>query len=102
LQAPSFEFLVPGFRSPDGSLRADKVNKGYTTRLNYLGESQTIELYGRLHADLFNSDRMLTNGVDMNIRLSRVPEAFCLPGTTNDVKVRIQILDATLFVTQME
>jgi hypothetical protein len=45
---------------------------------------------------------MLINGVDMNIRLTRVPEAFYLLGTTDDVKVRIKILDATLFVTQTE
>jgi hypothetical protein len=53
-----------------------KNNSGYTTRLNYLGKSQTMELNGRLHADLFNSERMLINGVDMNINLTRVPEAF--------------------------
>jgi hypothetical protein len=85
-----------------GSLTADKANKGYTTRLNYLSESQTVELYGRIHADLFNSDRMLINVVDMNIRLTRAPEAFYLLGTTDDVKVRIKILDATFFVTQTE
>jgi hypothetical protein len=96
----SFWFMDSG--TENGSLTADKANKGYTTRLNYLSESQTIELYGRLHADLFNSDRMLINGVDMNIRLTRAPEAFYLLGTTDDVKVRIKILDATLFVTQTE
>ena len=53
-----------------------KDNNGYTTRLKYIGNSQTVELYGRLHADLFNSDKMLTNGVDVNIKLSRTPEAF--------------------------
>jgi hypothetical protein len=43
---------------------------------------------------------MLINGVDMNIRLTRAPEAFYLLGTTDDVKVRIKVLDATLFVTR--
>ena len=86
----------------DGKLSADKENKGYATRLNYLSKSQTVELYGRLHADLFNSDRMLINGVDMNIRLTRAPEAFYLLGPEDDPKVRIKILDATLFITQIE
>ena len=57
----------------DGTLMAEKENKGYATQLNYLSKSQTVELYGKLHADLFNSDRMLVNGVDMNIRLTRAP-----------------------------
>jgi hypothetical protein len=45
---------------------------------------------------------MLINGVDMNIKLTRAPEAFYLLGTSDDAKVRIKILDATLFVTQVE
>jgi hypothetical protein len=93
----SFWFLDSS--TSDGEL---KKNSGYTTRLNYLGKSQTIELYGRLHADLFNSDRMLINGVDMNIKLTRAPEAFYLLGPSDDTKLRIKILDATLFITQVE
>ena len=29
-----------------------KDNNGYSTRLEYISNSQTVELYGRLHADL--------------------------------------------------
>jgi len=36
-----------------------KDNNGYSTRLKYIGKSQTVERYGLLHADLFNSDKML-------------------------------------------
>ena len=53
-----------------------KNNTGHATRLHYLGNSNTIELFGRLHADLFNSDKMLINGVDMNINPGLVP--WCL------------------------
>jgi hypothetical protein len=59
-----------GTSTGDGSLSADKAN---TTWLNHLNESKNIELQGRLHADSFNSDRMLINGVDMNIKLTRAP-----------------------------
>jgi len=38
----------------------------------------------------------------MNIKLTRTPEAFYLLATSNDTKVRIKILDATLFITQVE
>jgi hypothetical protein len=86
----------------DGALSASKENKGFASRLVFLNNCQAIELYGRLHADFFNSDRMLINGVDMNIKLTRAPEAFCLLGPSDDAKVRIKILDPTLFVTQVE
>jgi hypothetical protein len=79
-----------------------KDNSGYTSRLTYLNNSQTVELYARLHADLFNSDKMLINGVAMNIKLTSAPEAFYLLGLSDDTKVRIKILDATLFIPQLE
>jgi hypothetical protein len=86
----------------DGKLTAVAGNKGYESRLKFVNSSETIELSGRLHADLFNSDEMLINGVDMNIKLKRAPEAFYLLGPSDDTKVRIKIEDATLYVDQAE
>jgi len=79
-----------------------KENTGYAKRSNYLSNSKTLKLYGRLHADLFSSDNMLINGVDMNIKLTCAPDAFYLLTPSDDNKVRIKILDATLFITQVE
>ena len=67
--------LVSSFWYLDSSSEL-KDNTGYATRLNYLSHSQTLELYGRPHADLFNSDKMPINGVDMNVKLTRAPESF--------------------------
>ena len=44
---------------------------------------------------------MLINGVDRNIKLIRAPDAFCF-GSSDVNKVPIKILDATLFITQVE
>ena len=63
-----------------------KDNTGYATLLKYLSNSQTIELYGRGHADLISSDKMLINGVDTNIKLTRAPEAFYLLAPSDDIK----------------
>jgi len=79
-----------------------KDNNGYTELVKYIGNSQTVEMYGRMHADLFNSDKMLINCIDMNIKLTRTPEAFYLLAPNDDTNVRIKILDATLFITQVE
>jgi len=59
-------------------------------------------MYGRLYANLFSSDKMLINGVDMNIKLTRTPEAFYWLEPTDDIKVRIKILDAIPFITQVQ
>ena len=45
---------------------------------------------------------MLINGIDMNIKFERALETFYLLAPSNDTKVRIKILDATLFITQVE
>jgi hypothetical protein len=45
---------------------------------------------------------MLINGVDRNIKLIRVPDAFYLLAASDDNKLRIKILDAALFITQVE
>ena len=71
-------------------------------RSYYLRNGKILELYWRLHADFFNSDKMLINGVDINIKLTRAPESFYLGGPSGDNKVRIKILYDTLFITQAE
>ena len=38
----------------------------------------------------------------MNIKLTRAPESFYLLAPSDDAKERIKILDATLFITQVE
>jgi hypothetical protein len=45
---------------------------------------------------------MLINGVDMNIKLTRAPEAFNLLAPSDDNKLHTKILDATLFIHQVE
>jgi hypothetical protein len=68
-------FWVLDSPTSDGAL---KDNSGHDTRLKYLSNNETVELYGRLDAGLSNSYEMLINGVDMNIKLTRAPEAFYL------------------------
>ena len=68
----------------------------------YLSNSKTIELYERLHADFFNSDKMLINGVYMNIKLTRAAEAFYLLTPSDDTKLRFKVIDGTLFISQVE
>jgi len=45
---------------------------------------------------------MQINGVDINVKLTRAPDAYFLLAPSADNKVRIDILDATLYVTQVE
>jgi hypothetical protein len=44
---------------------------------------------------------MLIHGVDMNIKLTRAPKSFYLLVPSDDTKLRIKILDANVFITQV-
>jgi len=44
---------------------------------------------------------MLINGVDMNIKLT-LHQKLSFLTTSDDTKLRIKILDATLFITHVE
>jgi len=45
---------------------------------------------------------MLVNGVDMNNKLTRAPDSFYLLAHSDDTKIRIKIVDATLFISLVE
>jgi len=45
---------------------------------------------------------MLTSGVDMNIKHTRAADSFYLLAPSDDNKVLIKNLDATLFITHVE
>jgi hypothetical protein len=51
---------------------------------------------------LFDSNNLLINDVDNNVKLTRSVTPFYLLGPSADAKVRVEISDATLFVTQVE
>ena len=70
-------------------LDSPRENTGYAKRLIHLSNGKTLEKYGRLHGDLFNSDKILINGVDMSIKLTRAPDPFYLLTPSNDNKVLI-------------
>lgn len=65
-------------------------NHGYIKRKLLTAASQTIEMMGRLHSDLFAQDRYLINNVDMKITLTRSKDVFCLMGEDNEFKVVIK------------
>lgn len=81
---------------------AKDTNKGYIKRKKLLARSNEVELIGRLHADLFNQTKLLLNGVDIRIRLTKARSEFFLLGPSNDTKVLLKITDASLHVKNIE
>ena len=82
-------------------------NVGFTTRRR-LGElGANISLMGKVHADFFNQSRILVDGVDMHIKLTRSPAAFCLMRSDAEVdggappNFKIKIDSISLYVRKI-
>ena len=58
----------------------DIKNKGFQTRGALTAESKSVEMIGRLHCDIFQQDRYLLNGMDLNVKLIPSSEKFHLMG----------------------
>lgn len=84
------------FYPDDGNLDASDTNNGFVTREKKL--KNTVELYGKLHADILNSPILLGYGTELKIRLTRAPAAFVLLSSNPKSKMDFEITDATLYV----
>ena len=76
-------------------------NTGFIRRANLTAQSQKIDLLGHLHADLFFQEKLLLNGVDVKIKLTRSKDAFCLMAGGAPARYKVQILSASLFVKKV-
>ena len=73
-------------------------NLGWIKRRSLMGKSNTIDMFGRLHADIFFQDRYLLNNVEMKLRLSRQKSSFSLTGDATAANYKVIIKKAVLYV----
>lgn len=66
--------------SMDSVVIDDGPNKGLVQRAQFSEESKEVHLLGPLHSDIFFSERLLLNSVDLRIKLTRASDAFSLMG----------------------
>ena len=53
-------------------------NAGLVARRKLLSTTQSVDLIGHLHCDVFNQEKLLVNGVEVRVRLVRSRDSFCL------------------------
>ncbi|XP_065446047.1 uncharacterized protein F54H12.2-like [Chrysemys picta bellii] len=78
----------------------DGGNLGFVRRAKLTARSRTVELLGHLHSDLFFQEKLLLNGVDVKIKLTRSKDAFCLMGSAAE-GFKLRIVSASLFVKKV-
>ena len=75
-------------------------NAGFIDRRKKIALGRSLELYDRLHLDMWFQEKYLLNGVDLRLRLNRSSAAFHLMAHANEWKTIIQ--EARLYVRRVE
>ena len=78
------------------------ANLGYTKRKALAAQSREIDMFGRMHLDLFSQNRYLLNGVEIRMRLIRSKDAFCLHGNVNQATNKVSLKEVSLFVRKIK
>ncbi|XP_069488967.1 uncharacterized protein F54H12.2-like [Ambystoma mexicanum] len=76
----------------------DGANAGFIKRAAHATGSSNFDLLGRLHSDLFFQEKLMVNGVDLKIKLSRNKDSFCL---YSDEAYKLIIVSASLFIERV-
>ncbi|XP_060091260.1 uncharacterized protein F54H12.2-like [Heteronotia binoei] len=83
------------------STALDGDNDGFVKRAALAAGSRKIDFLGQLHSDLFFQEKLLLNGVDVKIKLTRSKNAFCLMAGDLNRDCKLIILSASLFVKKV-
>ena len=79
-------------------------NQGFMTRKQLGQGRRIIGLMGRLHADVFNQNRLLIDGVDVHVQLTRAEDRFCImaPGGDGAENYKLKLEEASLFIRKVK
>ncbi|XP_056102088.1 uncharacterized protein F54H12.2-like [Rhinichthys klamathensis goyatoka] len=75
-------------------------NGGLTKRSLYTSGSKVVELLAPIHSDIFFQEKLILNGVDIKIRMTRSQDEFCLM-RCDDVAYKLNIVTASLYVKKV-
>lgn len=87
------------YKDTAGKFNDFKDNDGLVKRSSFIKGSKTVDLMSSIHHELFASDKLLINGVEMRLKFHLNKDAFHL--MSEDTSVKTHILDATLFVRKV-
>jgi hypothetical protein len=79
----------------------DENNSGFTKRSELIALSKPFQVVSRLHTDISLQGKYILNGVDVELRLIRNSDAFCLMAAA-DSKFKLKITEASFFVRKVK
>ncbi|XP_041439226.1 uncharacterized protein F54H12.2-like [Xenopus laevis] len=79
----------------------DGRNTGFNKRSQYTARSRSVELMGPIYGDIFNQPKLILNGLDLKIKLTRNKDSFCIMSAEAG-HFKVQIQHASLFVKRVQ
>ncbi|XP_065125444.2 uncharacterized protein F54H12.2-like [Paramisgurnus dabryanus] len=76
------------------------ANRGLTKRAAFTNASNVVELLSPVHSDIFFQEKLMLNGVDIKVRMTRGKDEFCLM-RSDATAYKLNILSASLFVKKV-
>ena len=83
-------------------LEETDINEGLKKRYELTRESQTLDMIGQLHCDIFQQNRLLLNLVDLKIKLTRSKPNFCLLSPNADKEYKVILEHASIFIRKVK
>ena len=87
---------------PIAETHTSATNDGSVTRCSRLSVSRDVQIFGRLHTDLYNVPLFLLPNVQLQIRLTKARPSFYLMNKTADTKTIFKFLDDYLMVRRLQ
>jgi len=87
---------------PTSATMTAVTNRDFITRWGKLSASKDLQLFGRLHSDLFNFPLVLLPGVSLEIRLTKARPSFYMMSKEVDTKTTFKFSDAQLLVKRVK
>ena len=80
----------------------DVANMGLKARYEFTKGSDTVDMTGPIHSDIFFQDRLLLNGVNLRLKLNRAKNAFCLVSSATGPNFKVVIPEAIFYVRKVK
>ena len=94
---------TPGKMDAVNPVAEDKdANMGLKARYEFTKQSDTVDMLGPIHSDIFFQDRLILNGVNLRIKLNRAKNSFCLLSSAAAPDFKVVITEAILYVRKVK
>jgi len=78
------------------------ANMRLNARYTFAKQSNTVDMMGPIHSDIFFQDRLILNGVNLKLKLNRDKNSFCLVSSVPGANFKAVITETILYVRKVK